>query len=154
MMAGQRQPIELVVANGKKHLTKSEIEDRRNSEIKAPSDKIKPPSYLPKDLKKEFKEISKQLIELDIMSNLDVDALSRFLISKKLYLEISCKLLENPELLLDKDMLNAQDKLFKQCRQGAADLGLTISSRCKLVIPKKSDDKPKNKFSKFGAENG
>ena len=28
-MAGQRQPIELVIAKGKKHLTKAEIEERR-----------------------------------------------------------------------------------------------------------------------------
>ena len=32
-MAGQRQPIELVLAKGNKHLTKAEIESRRNSEI-------------------------------------------------------------------------------------------------------------------------
>nr|WP_233099829.1 phage terminase small subunit P27 family [Bacillus velezensis] len=35
------------------------------------------------------------------------------------------------------DLLINQDKLFKQCRQASSDLGLTISSRCKLVIPKK-----------------
>ncbi|MEC0352493.1 P27 family phage terminase small subunit, partial [Bacillus subtilis] len=38
-----------------------------------------------------------------------------------------------------------QDNLFKQCRQASSDLGLTISSRCKLVIPKKDDGKPKSK---------
>lgn len=43
------------------------------------------------------------------------------------------------------DLLINQDKLFKQCRQASSDLGLTISSRCKLVIPKKDDDKPKSK---------
>lgn len=34
-MAGQRQPIELVIAKGNKHLTKAEIEARRNGEEKA-----------------------------------------------------------------------------------------------------------------------
>lgn len=29
-MAGQRQPIELVIANGKKNLTKAEIEERHS----------------------------------------------------------------------------------------------------------------------------
>ena len=42
-MAGKKQPIELVVANGKKHLTKSEIEERKSQEIQAPNDKIKAP---------------------------------------------------------------------------------------------------------------
>lgn len=33
-MAGQRQPIELVLAKGSKHLTKKEIEERKSSEVK------------------------------------------------------------------------------------------------------------------------
>ena len=33
-MAGQRQPIELVQARGKKHLTQEEIRQRMNSEVK------------------------------------------------------------------------------------------------------------------------
>ena len=74
-MAGQRQPIELVIAKGRKHLTKSEIEQRKSTEVKAPADNIKPPSNLNKEQKKEFKKISKQLIELEIMSNLDCDSL-------------------------------------------------------------------------------
>ncbi len=43
------------------------------------------------------------------------------------------------------ELLINQDKLFKQCRQVSGDLGLTIFSRCKLVIPKKVDGKPKTK---------
>ncbi len=36
--------------------TKQEIEERRKQEIKAPSDKVKAPSYLPKDLKGSSKK--------------------------------------------------------------------------------------------------
>ena len=43
-MAGQKQPIDLVVMKGKKHLTKAEIEARKNSEVTAPNDKVKPPA--------------------------------------------------------------------------------------------------------------
>ena len=32
-MAGQRQPIDLVIAKGKKHLTKEEIAKRKSSEL-------------------------------------------------------------------------------------------------------------------------
>ena len=35
-MAGQRQPIALVQAKGKKHLTKAEIAERERTEVKAP----------------------------------------------------------------------------------------------------------------------
>ena len=76
-MPKQREPIDLVLAKGKKHLTKAEIKERRNSEIKVPHDKVKPPEYLNKSQKKQFDEISKGLIDLKIMTNLDCDALAR-----------------------------------------------------------------------------
>ena len=41
-----------------------------------------------------------------------------------------------------------QNRLMKACNENARELGLTISSRCKLVIPKEKDDKPENKFMK------
>lgn len=143
-----RQPISLIEAKGKKHLTKEEIAERKATEVKAPNDKIRAPSYLDKDLKKEFNKIAKELKEIDIISNLDIDALARFIIARKLYIEITQQLVEKPSLLLDKDTVGIQDKFFKQCRSAASDLGLTISSRCKLVVPKK-EEKPKNKFEKF-----
>lgn len=148
-MARPRQPIDLLSAKGKKHLTKEEIENRKATEVKAPSDKVRAPSYLDKELKREFTKIAKDLIEIGIITNLDVDALARFIIARKMYLDLTKKLLEKPELLLIKDSLINQDKLFKQCRAAASDLGLTISSRCKLVIPKAKEEKPKNKFTKF-----
>lgn len=141
-IARPRQPTELLLVKGKKHLTKAEIEDRKSKEIKAPSDKVKAPSYLPADLKKEFNKIAKELKEIGIITNLDIDALARFIIAKKMYLELTKQILKKPELMIvDKDIVTTQDKLFKQCRSSASDLGLTISSRCKLVVPKKEDKK-------------
>lgn len=141
-IARPRQPTDLLLVKGKKHLTKAEIEDRESKEIKAPSDKVKAPSYLPADLKKEFNKIAKELKEIGIITNLDIDALARFIIAKKMYLELTKQILEKPELMIvDKDIVTTQDKLFKQCRSSASDLGLTISSRCKLVVPKKEDKK-------------
>lgn len=151
LVARPRQPTDLLLLKGKKHLTKEEIAKRKASEVKAPADKVKAPSYLPDDLKKEFRKIAKELLDIEIITNLDVDALARFVISRKLYLEVTQKLLEKPELLLNKDTIGIQDKLFKQCRAAASDLGLTISSRCKLVIPKKEEPKKQSKFSKFGS---
>ena len=42
-----------------------------------------------------------------------------------------------------------QDRLWKQCRQGATDFGLTIAGRCRLVAPKAKEEKPENKFAKY-----
>lgn len=175
-MARPRQPIDLLLYKGKKNLTKQEIEERQAAEIKAPSDKIRAPSYLPKDLRRDFKKISDQLVAIGIMSNLDVDALARYLISRKLYLQVTDELLgRSPIVQYEKDqddsvdgelipgtttveifsnvyadLLLNQDKLFKQCRQAASDLGLTISSRCKLVVPKKEEKEKTGFDERFG----
>lgn len=141
-MARPRQPVDLLLIKGKKHLTKKEIEERKSKEIKAASDKVKAPSYLPDYLKEEFDYIAKELKEIGIITNLDIDSLARFIISKKMYLDVTQKILENPDIIInDRDVISAQDKLFKQCRASASDLGLTISSRCKLVMPKKEENK-------------
>ena len=44
-----------------------------------------------------------------------------------------------------------QDRYFKQAQTAARDLGLTISSRCRLQVPVAEDskEKKKNKFSQF-----
>ncbi|MFD1675418.1 phage terminase small subunit P27 family [Alicyclobacillus fodiniaquatilis] len=152
-MAGQRQPIDLLLIKGKKHLTKSEVEERKSCEIRAPADKVKAPSYLDKECKKEFNKLAKQLVEIGIMSNLDVDALARFVLAQKMYLRVTQELLEVDPMIRRNDgtlisannvyanLLQSQDKLFKQCRQAASDLGLTISSRCRLALPKKEEVK-------------
>ena len=149
-MARPRQPTDLLIIKGKKHLTKKEVEERKNNEVKANSDKIKPPSYLPNNLKKEFDRIAIELTDIKIISNLDCEALARFIVSEYNYQKVTKKLLktgvDNAKYI---DLLLMQEKLFKMCRQSASDLGLTISSRCKLVVPKPSEEKPKNKFSKF-----
>ncbi len=149
-MARPKQPISLIQAKGKKHLTKSEIEERKSKEVKTDNDKVEPPSYLPKTLKKEFIRIASELINIDIMTNLDCEALARFVVSEYNYQKVTKKLLKTG---VDNDKyfnyLVMQDKLFKQSRQAASDLGLTISSRCKLVVPKPVEKEKKNKFSKF-----
>lgn len=148
-MPRPRQPTDLLLVKGKKHLTKKEIEERKNSEVVAPANNVEPPNYLPAALKKEFTRIANELIAIGIMSNLDNEALARFLVSEYNYQKVTKKLLklgvDNPNYM---DILFMQEKVFKMARSAASDLGLTISSRCKLVVPKK-EEKPKNKFEKF-----
>ena len=146
-MAGQREPTDLVVYKGRKHLTKAEIEERKSQEIQAPNDKIKAPNYLSKSEKKEFNKISKELIKIGIMSNLDIDSLSFFIKTRTEYLRITKEV-----DVIDEDyerLFKMQLKALASCRRAAADLGLSIASRCRLVVPKGKDEKPKNKFAKF-----
>lgn len=169
-MAGygkQREPINLIIAKGKKHLTKEEIAERRNSEINIDDYKnVKAPIYLTKKQKNEFTEIATKLVDIGIMSELDEDCLARYLIAKDNYLKFT-KLLntamknkdskqykENAEMqkILSLDIesyLIQQDRAFKQCNTCADKLGLTITSRCRLQVPQAPEKPKENKFAKF-----
>lgn len=169
-MAGygkQREPIDLIIAKGKKHLTKEEIEERRNSEINIDDYKnVKAPSYLSKKQKNEFTEIATKLVDIGIMSELDEDCLARYLIAKDNYLKFtkllnsamknktSKKYKEDAEIqrILSLDIesyLIQQDRAFKQCNTCADKLGLTITSRCRLQVPQAPEKPKENKFAKF-----
>ena len=154
-MARPRQPIALVQAKGKKHLTKKEIAEREAEELTVPipDNGVEPPDYIadaPK-LVAEFYEISAQLIALRVFTELDADSLARYLLAKQNYLQYTSLL--NSAIRKNKiaDMAaiqTMQDKAFKQVRAAASDLGLTISSRCRLVVPQAPEVK-QNKFTRF-----
>lgn len=152
-MARPRQPIEVIEAKGKKHLTKAEIEARKATELKVDLKDIKIPSYLPKTLIDEFNEIASKLLHIGIMTELDEDCLARYLLSKQSYLQYNTLLNKAtkknniPEM---EKLMTMQDKAFKQTRAAATDLGLTIASRCKLVMPETKEQPKENKFAKFG----
>ena len=152
-MAGQRLPLEVVQARGSKHLTKAEIQERQEREIKPISDNIIAPDYLTKKQKDEFYRIADQLKKLKILGETDVDALARYITANDFYIN-AVKKMRTKEVKDDPIKFDAwakiQEQYFKQCRASANDLGLSISSRCKLVVPVKNDNKPKeNKFKKF-----
>lgn len=165
-MAGrQRQPIKLVMEKGKKHLTKQEIEEREKTEIVVAYKDVKPPTYLSQKQKKEFVELADKLVGIGIMTELDEDCLARYLISRDNYIRFT-KLLNksfreaNSKKNIDKlpkieekieSYLIQQDRAFKQCRASASDLGLSISSRCRLIMPSQPEQPKENKFSKFKA---
>lgn len=115
----------------------------------------------------------KELRAIDLVSNLDVDALARLVIAQENYVAVTEEMKSQPltirmefkendadgnPIIVERQVVNGtverlallQDRYFKQCRQGAADFGLTVSSRCRLVVPKADKETPKeNKFAKF-----
>lgn len=152
-MGGQRLPIEVVQARGSKHLTKAEIQERQEREIKPIAENIIAPAYLTKKQKDEFYLISEQLKKLKIMGETDVDALARYIVANEFYIN-AVKQMRKPEIKSDPFKFEAwakvQERYFKQCRSSANDLGLSISSRCKLVVPETKKGTPKeNKFKPF-----
>ena len=164
-MARPRQPIDLIAAKGRKHLTIEEYTERKQSEVTAPADNVKAPVFLSKKECEKFEELAKQLIELKIMSNLDCDVLARYIRAETEYVKVTkqlqkIKFLPDRKSMVPEDVQLAeqyekynyiskiQNRLMKACNENARELGLTISSRCRLVIPKKKEDRPANKFIK------
>ncbi len=144
-MAGQRQPIDLLIAKGKKNLTKAEIEKRRQEELQAKSDDVKPPDWLPGRLKDDFEYYADQLLDLGIMTNLDCEALGRYLVAQDNYVKVSnrmdqLELSDEDDFTMFDKLTNMQMKFATQARQGATDLGLSISGRVKLVVPTKKEE--------------
>ena len=113
----------------------------------------------------------KELRAIDLISNLDVEALARLVIAQEKYREVTETIAKQPlmvtvaydtgkkdaegnPIMAEHEVVNSQverlaiiqDRYFKQCRQGAADFGLTVSSRCRLIIPKAPEAPKTNKF--------
>lgn len=138
-MAGKRQPTDVVIANGRKHLSKAEEAERRAGEVKVPTAKAtKPPKWLPEGLRKDFRAIGKQLIAAGLYTALDADTLGRYLIAQSEYLMATSHVHKayqerDPEAV--EDWSRIQDRHFKQARNCANDMGLTVTSRCRLVVP-------------------
>lgn len=152
-MGRPREPIDLLLAKGKARKTKAEIERRRAEEINIPPElkNVTAPDYLPDKLKAEFDEIARKLLLIGIITELDEDALARYLLAKQQYLQLTSSFNKMAKVgtVIDLEKVQRmQDKAFQQCRASANDLGLTVKSRANLVMPKVEEPKP-NKFSQF-----
>lgn len=137
-MARPKEPIELLIAKDKTHLTKKQIEQRRMQELHVPFTEIEAPSYLNEKQKVMFMNIAEKLLKLQIMTELDVDCLARYVLSHDLYLSYTNmirQLSENNDIAKLKTVQGMQDRVFRQAQMSARDLGLTITARARLVIP-------------------
>ena len=147
-------PTALVELKGKKHFTKAELEERKNAEVDADTDNIVPPDYLTEKQAGEFLALSDELKRCEIMTNLDCDALARFVVARSDYADYVKLVRSIPKTVDNLQELKEADKLkrgaFLDCNTAAKELGMTISSRCKLVVPKKNDEPKPNKFTGTG----
>ena len=151
-MARPREPIKLLEIKGKKHLTKEEIRQREADEVKPVPKGIKPPAYLSESQKKLFRKLAKQLSRLEIMGETDNDALARLVIAQERFEEAN-EIMNKVDFFDDEKQYEVASRVYAkrldELRKLASDLGLTISSRCKLVVPKAPEKKTENKFSRF-----
>ena len=118
-----------------KHLSKAEMEERREKEnsFKGKSDKIRPPTYLSASQKKIFRYIVKELEASEILGNLDIYILSTCSIAIDRLKEIETMINGDSELLLSKELMSAKDKYTKDLYRCCSELSLSPQSRAKLA---------------------
>lgn len=143
--------------NGRKHLSKKEKAERSAQEVKVQTpSKLKVPKWLPEDLRKEFRALAKELLEADMgAAQLDRDTLGRYVVAQAQYNtvhQLVLSALEQQDTELVAKWSKAQDTYFKQARACANDLGMTITARCRLVLPKSTRPEEENPFEKMMQE--
>lgn len=160
-MPRPRQPTETL----KKHLTQAEKAERRAQEIKLPAaEKATPPKWMgrgfdeqtAKVLKAEFRKLGKQLIDAGLYSDLDADTLAHYLVARHQW-ELAAVTAEEALSMGLAGMKPAsawssiQDKYFSAARKCANELGLTLTARCKLVMPEKQGgaEEPEDEFTRI-----
>ncbi len=140
----------MVKTNGRKHLSRAEEAERRSREARvSPAKTAKPPKWLPEALKKDFRALGRKLIAAGIYTDLDADTLGRYLVAQHQWI-IAAGEAEQALAQRDQEQADAwgrvQDRYFKQARNCAGDMGLTVTSRCRLVVPEglklREDDNP------------
>ncbi len=156
-MAGPRQAAEVIIANGRKHLTQAEKEQRMASDAAArkksegESDKFQAPDWLPKELRKEYAWYRKALTERGLIAQIDRDVLGFYLVARTEYTNAGKRAsaaIAAGDVDGARDWSSIQERYFKQARACANDMGLTITSRCRLVLPPKEEEQ-EDEFTAF-----
>ena len=146
-MGNLAKPINLIVLNGKKSKrSNEEIRRRKENEkaLKVAKDKLKPPSWLGKIAKKEFKYIVDETKSIELLTNLDVHTLALYSNVYEQYVICNQRLLEDGIIVeankasetvtAAHPLFVKQAQLFDQLRKMQTDLGLSPSSRAKLAL--------------------
>ena len=103
-----------------------------------PPDRAEPPRWLGKKFHAEFREIGEILRQAGLYTELDRDVLGQFLVARERWLRsdrLASAAIRARDEKLAKEWTAVQSSYFRQCRQCAEVMGLSISSRCRLVVP-------------------
>lgn len=138
-MSGKRQPTAVVEANGKKHLTNAEADERRDREVHVPPpDSAEPPKWLAKKWHREFREIGEILRAAGLYAELDRDVLAQYFVARTRWLDAdrhAAKAIRAGDEKAAREWSGVEGTYFKQARQCAEAMGLSVSSRCRIVVP-------------------
>lgn len=150
-MARPKKPVAL--QQGRMSNDEKRIREEQEEKMKHGTDELKPPTWLDKDAKKEFRRVVKQLIELDCIGNLDLIVLAIYSDAYSNYIKLTKSIQEfgaveeytNTQGATNKvvsSYVQAQTKYADMIFKCSSKLGLSVSDRLKLIVPveDKTDD--------------
>lgn len=107
-MGRNAQPISILQAKGAKHLTKQEIEERKDAEIRFGGSKLKCPDFVKSDIAayKKWKEITALYSDVDFVSSGDSGLLARYCKSFSEYQDLLESYQRIKEIHYDMDALD------------------------------------------------
>ena len=129
-MPGPRQPTALVEAKGRKHLSRSETDERLDREVHVPPpERASPPKWLPKRLHEEFHEVGEILLSAGLYAELDRDVLAQYFLARDRWLKADKKAaaaIRADDEKLAREWTGVQGTYFRQARQCAESMGLSV----------------------------
>lgn len=146
-MPGARQSAAMLEMNGTAHRSRAEIEERRDQEAYVPiPDRAEPPKWLAKKHHAEFCRIGEILLAAGLYTELDRDVLGQYFAAFEQWLLATRKLGAAMRRSGDEDARAAareeaktwsgiQSTAFRQARQCADSMGLSVTSRCRIIVP-------------------
>lgn len=152
-MGRQSKPIDLIVMEGKTHKTKEEIRLRREREqaLSSGSDRVDCPDWLCDVGRAEFKRLESDLINLGLLTNLDVNQLAIYCDAYAKYVDATTEIDRNGLVIESINKMGVTNFVTSPYVQIAAkyaeivkkycdEFGLSPSSRARMAIPKKGED--------------
>lgn len=135
-----KKKFDVIEGAGRSHLTKAEKVKRSAQEPKPEAVKrLRAPVYLPEHLREDFNDLTQQLIKAKTgLCRLDADAVARYLMSRDSWAAAHFKArdaLDTDDPADSAAWARVAKTYFDQCQALANTMGLTLNSRCKLVVP-------------------
>ena len=144
-MARANLPSKIAKEYGKKNWTKAELKEKEETEVITPEDEVLPSELLPKRLHERFFWYVQQFEGLGILTNVDSEALSRYLIYIdgfwNMQRELATMDVGDPDY--NSTFLN-MNRFSDKALALEKELGLTMVSRMKIKKPADAGkEKPK-----------
>lgn len=117
-----------------KHLTKEEIQQRKEQEtrLKGGNDNIAPSYYLDERQHEVFEWLVSELESSNMLSNLDSPNLSAFAFALVQLEYCNDMINRNPNNLFDKQLMSSREKLVKEVQRYTIEFCLSPQSRAKM----------------------